>query len=1092
MDKDTDVDGFNPGAVFPLVGIVQQDDYLRPFTAGYNVAPRSREDVGGSAATATLMSIAAAKVDEIDNESGTPGADFIPDFIGQLVRVRGTVTPIDFQSTASTEYFIQDATGGIDVFASQIALGPFSIGDSIDVAELVTQFSGLTEISVSSAANATLLAAGSTPAITPQVVTIAQLINPATAENLEGRLVRLDNVTVDGSTFPSNNNLTITDATGSMLLRVDADTDIDGTATPSGPLSVTAVASQFAAAPFDSGYQILPRFRADIVGVTPALTSSPGTMAFGPVILGATAPDTVTITNTGTATITLTPPFAITGTNANQFSAGAPGMMSLAVGASTAVSVSFAPTSAGPKAATLNISSTTTTAIVALTGTGQVAGLTTPLVISEFRTRGLNGASDEFVEIYNNTGAPIDLGGYRLQASNASGTLSTRATVPAGRSIPARGHYLFTNPTASGWPYSGSVTGDQTFTTGITDDGGIALMVPAPGTTLVDQVGMSSGSAYKEGATLAPLTTTAVNRSYERRLGGSLGSQVDTNVNSADFQLLQPSLPQNTASAPTPASVSCPAITVTGSLPAGAVSAAYSAPLSATGGTPPYAFSLASGTLSAGLLIQSTSSTTASVQGTPAAAGIFNVSVQAIDVNACPGAAPYSVAIAGVATLTAAPSPLDFGPVGVNGSHMQFVTVTNTSSFAVTLTPPFAAGGANAAECAAGSSSATLNAGASTKVPVTFLPTTTAPVEIGNYELRGSNGAGLTTVRATVPAGRTIPAYGHYLFTNAASGGYSGSVTGGQTYTTGVTDDGGVAIVRADGTIIDAAGFSAGSAFTEGTPLASLASSSAGRGYERLLGGFAGSRVDTDRNASDFILRAPSAPENGASPSTPSIALSPASIDFGAVHAGNSAGAVVTVTNVGGSVVTLSPPTASGAGGIFSPGVLTATTLAAGETADVPVGFNPLTLGPTSATLSVTTTSGETRTVALSGTGVCPAVALSGPLPNGMVNAAYSGVLFGSGGVAPYSFAGDADLDCCGAPRLRHPAWRRTTRCVDDDRGHVCLYPAGRYPPRRGNRAVVVGGRHARRCRELPIGSRQRDDRRDPGVVDRCRGQFEP
>jgi hypothetical protein len=70
----------------------------------------------------------------------------------------------------------------------------------------------------------------------------------------------------------------------------------------------------------------------------------------------------------------------------------------------------------------------------------------------------------------------------------------------------------------------------------------------------VDQVGMSAGSAYGEGTRLAPLTTN-VDRSYERRPGGTSGGDKDTGDNAADFQVITPSDPQNAQSTciqPTP------------------------------------------------------------------------------------------------------------------------------------------------------------------------------------------------------------------------------------------------------------------------------------------------------------------------------------------------------------------------------------------------------------------------------------------------------------------------------------------------------------------------------------------------------------
>ena len=64
------------------------------------------------------------------------------------------------------------------------------------------------------------------------------------------------------------------------------------------------------------------------------------------------------------------------------------------------------------------------------------------------------------------------------------------------------------------------------------DDGGIAI-TGSNGTTIIDAVGLSAGSGYKEGLTLPPLTNS-VNQSYERRPGGAQGNGRDTNNNAAD------------------------------------------------------------------------------------------------------------------------------------------------------------------------------------------------------------------------------------------------------------------------------------------------------------------------------------------------------------------------------------------------------------------------------------------------------------------------------------------------------------------------------------------------------------------------------
>jgi hypothetical protein len=89
------------------------------------------------------------------------------------------------------------------------------------------------------------------------------------------------------------------------------------------------------------------------------------------------------------------------------------------------------------------------------------------------------------------------------------------------------------------------ITANATYGTGITADGGAALL--RPDNSIADQVGLSGGSAYFEGAALASLGTNA-DRSYERLADGS-GNCIDSNNNSLDFFLRDPSDPQNLASA---------------------------------------------------------------------------------------------------------------------------------------------------------------------------------------------------------------------------------------------------------------------------------------------------------------------------------------------------------------------------------------------------------------------------------------------------------------------------------------------------------------------------------------------------------------
>jgi hypothetical protein len=90
----------------------------------------------------------------------------------------------------------------------------------------------------------------------------------------------------------------------------------------------------------------------------------------------------------------------------------------------------------------------------------------------------------------------------------------------------------------------------------------------------------------------------------------------------------------------------CPVITVNpATLPNGSVGTPYNQLLSATGGTAPYTFSLSSGSLPPGLLLNGGTGT---IAGTPTTAGTFSFSITATDANGCTGSRPYSITIASV------------------------------------------------------------------------------------------------------------------------------------------------------------------------------------------------------------------------------------------------------------------------------------------------------------------------------------------------------------------------------------------------------------------------------------------------------------
>ena len=132
---------------------------------------------------------------------------------------------------------------------------------------------------------------------------------------------------------------------------------------------------------------------------------------------------------------------------------------------------------------------------------------------------------------------------------------------------------------------------------------------------------------------------------------------------------------------------------------------------------------------------------------------------------------------------------------------------------------------------------------------------------IGGWQIWGTNSAGTASARATVPTGTSLPAGRSFLFTNGNTPGYSGTAAGDVSYSTGITDTGGIQLRNAAGAVIDAAGHSALSgaagAYKEGGGLA-LPSSG---GVAAFLRKATGSQ-DTDDNAADFSGPQAMAPES--------------------------------------------------------------------------------------------------------------------------------------------------------------------------------------------------------------------------------------
>ncbi|MBK6772178.1 MAG: T9SS type A sorting domain-containing protein [Ignavibacteria bacterium] len=221
----------------------------------------------------------------------------IPIDTGAFKTVSGIVTVANQFGGPS---YIQDNTGGIAIFYNEFSAA-IDIGDSVIVTAKLSQFNGLTELVYS--------LFGGTPSFSVidsnksyQIYTItlaqfnSQLWNGH--EEWEGRLIRINGLTITGTgAFQANTNYSVGDPTGTSQLRIDNTTNLVGTLIPTGTFDCIAAASQFKTSlPYNSGYQFLPRFTADIIQTTGPIILTP------PAESGIT-PNSVTLTwttqNTG-------------------------------------------------------------------------------------------------------------------------------------------------------------------------------------------------------------------------------------------------------------------------------------------------------------------------------------------------------------------------------------------------------------------------------------------------------------------------------------------------------------------------------------------------------------------------------------------------------------------------------------------------------------------------------------------------------------------------------------------------------------------------------------------------------------------------
>ena len=256
IDSDTDIDSSTaPVGTFDVTGIGSQYDSSSPYDEGYQIFPRQLTDIF------VYPFIPTYTIDQVDNTD----ADGVPDSLNVYCKVVGVVHGVDMQGSATAVSFtVHDGTEGLGTYSSVATVASYAVteGDEVRIVGSIGHFNGLLQMYVDSI---TVLSTGNATQ-TPTVVT-------ALGESTESELVKFENMTmVDPTQWGSGSsgyNIDITNGNDTIVMRIDADVDLYGAPAPTGMFDVVGIGGQYDfSAPHFDGYQLLPRYQADIMTST--------------------------------------------------------------------------------------------------------------------------------------------------------------------------------------------------------------------------------------------------------------------------------------------------------------------------------------------------------------------------------------------------------------------------------------------------------------------------------------------------------------------------------------------------------------------------------------------------------------------------------------------------------------------------------------------------------------------------------------------------------------------------------------------------------------------------------------------------------
>ncbi|MEQ1744511.1 MAG: lamin tail domain-containing protein [Saprospiraceae bacterium] len=216
-------------------------------------------DCDQAVVTITVRCYTPYTIDQINGINAEGAADSL----GVLCELTATVYGVNLRATGLQFTMIDDNNDGITVFSAAQNFGyTVKQGDKITVRGAINQFNGLLQIFP----DALVKVSDNNPLVTP----LAVLVH---SENTESKLIRINNLrytdpaqwaTGTGTGFSV---FMVSDANpqDTIQVRIDDNVDLFNQPAPPVPFNLTGIGGQFDnATPFSSGYQIAPRYTADV------------------------------------------------------------------------------------------------------------------------------------------------------------------------------------------------------------------------------------------------------------------------------------------------------------------------------------------------------------------------------------------------------------------------------------------------------------------------------------------------------------------------------------------------------------------------------------------------------------------------------------------------------------------------------------------------------------------------------------------------------------------------------------------------------------------------------------------------------------